>query len=202
MVKCWQKTQQDTARTVVSAAISRCSCGRYRSLSSLATAGPACGIGALVGFLLHDGSRGRSGRYCLRDYRGFVIAGRSFVSVYLSAGTIPMHLASDYIHPFRSAGGRRARCRVRVYLPDDVLDAPVVVCSELPNNPGGSITNSAEVIAVGVIRANELPTPLVWIEHWPKESTEGGPETFASWSCSLATVSRRERPTSGRRGHG
>ena len=88
-----------------------------------------------------------------------------------------MHLASDYIHPYKDAGGRPSRFRVRIYLPDDVLDAPVVVCSELPNNPGGSITNSAEVIAVGVIQANELPTPLVWIEHWPEESTEGQ-ETF------------------------
>ena len=51
------------------------------------------------------------------------------------------------------------------------------VCSELPNSPGGSITNSAEVIAAGVIRANELHTPLVWIEHWPEETTEGQ-ETF------------------------
>jgi len=33
------------------------------------------------------------------------------------------------------------------------------------------------VIAAGVIRANELPAPLVWIEHWPEESTEGQ-ETF------------------------
>ena len=54
----------------------------------------------------------------------------------------------------------------------------MVVCSELPNNPGGSITNSAEVIAAGVIQANELSTPLVWIEHWPKESTDAGEETF------------------------
>jgi hypothetical protein len=23
-----------------------------------------------------------------------------------------------------------------------------------------------------------LSTPLVWIEHWPKESTNGGEETF------------------------
>ena len=23
-----------------------------------------------------------------------------------------------------------------------------------------------------MIRANELPTPLVWIEHWPKETTD------------------------------
>jgi hypothetical protein len=71
----------------------------------------------------------------------------------------PIHLASDYIHPYKDAGGRSAHCRVRIYLPDDMRDAPVVICSELPNNPGGSITNSAEVIASGVIRANELPTP-------------------------------------------
>ena len=89
-----------------------------------------------------------------------------------------MHAARDYIHPYKDAGGRSARCRVRIYLPDDVLDTPVVVCSELPNNPGGSITNSAEVIAAGVIQANELPTRVVWIEHWPKESTDGGEETF------------------------
>jgi hypothetical protein len=29
-----------------------------------------------------------------------------------------------------------------------------------------------------VIRANKLPTPLVWIEHWPKESTNGGEARF------------------------
>ena len=89
-----------------------------------------------------------------------------------------MHLASGYMHPYKDAGGRRARCRVRIYLPDDMRDSPVVICSELPNNPGGSITNSAEVIVAGVIRANELPTPLVWIEHCPNESTDGGAETF------------------------
>ncbi len=88
-----------------------------------------------------------------------------------------MHLASDYIHPYKDAGGRAARCRVQIYLPDDVLDARVVVCSELSNNLGGSVTNSAEVIAAGVIRANKLPTPLVWIEHRP-EGMGGEPETF------------------------
>ena len=89
-----------------------------------------------------------------------------------------MHLASDYIHPYKDAGGRPSHCRVRIFLSDDVLDSPVVVCSELPNNPGGSITNSAETIAAEVIQANELSTPLVWIEHWPKESSDGGEETF------------------------
>jgi hypothetical protein len=89
-----------------------------------------------------------------------------------------VHLASDYIYPYKDAGGRPSHCRVRIFLSDDVLDSPVVVCSELPNNPGGSITNSAETIAAEVIQANELSTPLVWIEHWPKESSDGGEETF------------------------
>jgi hypothetical protein len=101
-----------------------------------------------------------------------------------------MHLASDYIHPYKDAGGRHAHCRIRIYLPNDVRDAPVVLCSELPNNPGGSITNSAEVIAAGVIRVNELPTPLVWIEHWPKESSEGQ-ETFDLVVFSIYEVSER-----------
>jgi hypothetical protein len=72
-----------------------------------------------------------------------------------------MHLSSDYIHPYKDAGGRPSHCRVHIYLPNDVLDAPVVVCSELPDNPGGSITNSAEMIAAGVILASELTSPLV-----------------------------------------
>jgi hypothetical protein len=111
-----------------------------------------------------------------------------------------MHLASAYIHPYKGAGGRPAQCRVRIYLPDDVRDSPVVICSELPNNPGGPVTNSAEVIAAEVIRSHELSTPLVWIEHWPKEST-GGQETFDWWS-SRAMRSKSEHPTWERRGRG
>jgi hypothetical protein len=72
--------------------------------------------------------------------------GLSSPCVYPSAGATSMHLASDYIHPYKDAGGRPSHGRVRIYLPDDMRDAPVVVCSELPSNPGGSITNSAEVI--------------------------------------------------------
>jgi hypothetical protein len=33
-------------------------------------------------------------------------------------------------------------------------------------------------LAAEVIRSHRLPTPLVWIEHWPKEATDGGEETF------------------------
>ena len=37
---------------------------------------------------------------------------------------------------------------------------------------------AAEQIAAEVICSHELPTPLVWIEHWSKESTGRGEETF------------------------
>ena len=44
-------------------------------------------------------------------------------------------------------------------------------CSELPYNEGSSVTYSAEQIAAEVIRYNKVPTPLVWIEHYPPETT-------------------------------
>jgi hypothetical protein len=85
-----------------------------------------------------------------------------------------VHLASDYIHPTPRAG----RCRIRIYLPEEEQDAPVVICSELPNNGGTSVTYAAEQLAAEVIRSHKLPTPLVWIEHWPKEATDGDEERF------------------------
>lgn len=78
-----------------------------------------------------------------------------------------MHLASDYIHP-TSRGGR---CRVRIYLPEEAQDALVVICSELSNNGSTSITYAAEQLVAEVIRSHRLATPLVWIEHWPEETT-------------------------------
>lgn len=88
-----------------------------------------------------------------------------------------VRLAADYIHPFRSVSGLSSRCRIRVYVPEEESDAPVVICSELPNNPGPSITNSVESIAAQVIRGHHLEIP-VWIEHHPKEATVTGKESF------------------------
>jgi hypothetical protein len=85
-----------------------------------------------------------------------------------------MHLASDYIH----ATPRGGTCRIRIYLPEDGRDAPVVICSELPYNEGSSVTHSAHQIAAEIIRYNKLALPPVWIEHYPKEATDGVSETF------------------------
>jgi DNA invertase Pin-like site-specific DNA recombinase len=59
-----------------------------------------------------------------------------------------MHLASDYIHPTPRGG----RCRIRIYLPEEERDAPVVICSELPSNEDSSVTYSAHQIAAEVLR--------------------------------------------------
>ncbi len=83
-----------------------------------------------------------------------------------------MHLASDYIHPTPRGG----RCRIRIYLPDEERDAVVVICTELANNPGMSVTHAVRRVAAEVIEAHRLLTPLVWIEHYEGETR--GVETF------------------------
>jgi hypothetical protein len=98
-----------------------------------------------------------------------------------------MHLATDYIHPTPRGG----MCRVRVYLPSEDQDAPVVVCSELPANEGASITYAAEQLAAQVIRYHALTPPVVWIEHHPPETTDGSTETFDLVAFSSYEVKER-----------
>ena len=88
-----------------------------------------------------------------------------------------MYLAADYIHPTP----QRGRCRVRIYRPDlaeegsGARDEAVVICTELRDNPGQSVTNAAERIAGEVISFHRLPTPLVWVEHY-EDGARGTPE--------------------------
>ena len=56
-----------------------------------------------------------------------------------------------------------ARCRVRIL-------CNKVIATELPDNPGMSITNAAASIAMQVCQYYEIPLDrLIWIEHYPKE---------------------------------
>jgi hypothetical protein len=89
-----------------------------------------------------------------------------------------MRLALDAVFPFLGPRGARSKCRIRVYEPDDERDAHVVVASELASNTGTSITNAAEVVAAEIAHAYRLPTPLVYIEHFPPAATDGRAETF------------------------
>lgn len=74
--------------------------------------------------------------------------------------------------------GRCSGADTREYLPEEDQDAPVVLCSELPHNPGLSVTKAAEVIAGEVISSFGLRRTSVWIEHYPPETTDGRSETF------------------------
>ena len=91
-----------------------------------------------------------------------------------------MHLATDYIHSYRGVIGVRSRCRIRLYLPQEDRDAAVVICSELPDNPGTPVIDAAEQIAAEVIKHFRLPSPPVWIEHHPQEeeTSNGYEEAF------------------------
>ncbi len=89
-----------------------------------------------------------------------------------------MYLATDYIHSYRGVAEARSRCRIRLYLPEEDWDAAVVICSELPDNPGTPVIDAAEQIAAEIIRHFRLPSPPVWIEHHPQGSAYRQGEAF------------------------
>jgi hypothetical protein len=54
----------------------------------------------------------------------------------------------------------------------------VVIATELPENPGASVTNAAERYASAICEEYGIPPKdLVWIEHYPPEM-DGMPESF------------------------
>lgn len=106
-------------------------------------------------------------------------------------------MTADYIHPFESVSGTSSRCRIRVYLPEEEHDAPVVICSELPDNPGIPITGAAEIIAAEIIAAHRLLAP-VWIEYHPEETTVAGVESFELVVFSDYRVREKVGPTGSR----
>jgi hypothetical protein len=97
-------------------------------------------------------------------------------------GGVPVKKTHDYVHRYRGYWLEGGRCRIRIYREDG--RAPVVICSQLPDNPNTSVTNMAEYLAVEVIEEHQLSTPLVWIEHYPEHEGEIGEYSlvrFSSW---------------------
>jgi hypothetical protein len=95
----------------------------------------------------------------------------------------------DYVHHYRGYWSDGGRCRIRIYREDGL--APVVICSQLPDNDNTSVTNMAEDLAAEVIEEHELPTPLVWIEHYPEHEGEIGEYSlvrFSSWKLEEACL--------------
>jgi hypothetical protein len=90
--------------------------------------------------------------------------------------------AHDYVHHYKGYWSDGGRCRIRIYREEG--RAPVVICSQPPDNPNTSITNMAEYLAAEVIEGHRLPAPLKWIEHYPEHEGELGEYSlvrFSSW---------------------
>jgi hypothetical protein len=95
----------------------------------------------------------------------------------------------DVIYHYRGYWSDGGKCRIQIYR--EYGEPPVVICSQLLDNDNTSVTNMAEYLAAEVIEEYMLPTPLVWIEHYPEH--EGGVGeyslmTFSSWAVSEAVV--------------
>ena len=91
-----------------------------------------------------------------------------------------MKKTHDYIHHYRSYWSDGGKCRIRIYKGSG--QAPVVICSQLPDNANTSVTNMAEYLAAEVIEELSLPKPLTWIEHYPEHEGEIGEYSLVRFS--------------------
>jgi hypothetical protein len=86
----------------------------------------------------------------------------------------------DYIHHYRGYWSDGGKCRIRIFREEG--QSPVVVCSQLPDNDNTSVTNMAEYLAAEVIEKQVLPTPLVWVEHYPEHEGDIGEYSLVRFS--------------------
>ena len=82
----------------------------------------------------------------------------------------------DYIHQGECYRYGVGWARIRIYPGETAADAPVILCSELPEDRGDGMV---ERLAAEVIRDRftdslpDLPRPLLWIEHRPSRRGRG-----------------------------
>jgi hypothetical protein len=86
----------------------------------------------------------------------------------------------DYVHYYRGYWSEGGKCRIRIYREDG--QPPVVICSQPPDNDNTSVTNTAEYLAAEVMEEHKLPTPLVWIEHYPEHKGKIGEYSLVRFS--------------------
>jgi hypothetical protein len=115
----------------------------------------------------------------------------------------PLLLTHDVVHGYAGFHNAPSHCRIRIYQQDGRV--PVVIATELADNPGTSITNLAEQLCAEVIRARfparfEEEEPVIWIEHYqrtPEELRRHWPEfsrvTFHSRAPRRVTRAGRDQ---------
>ena len=79
--------------------------------------------------------------------------------------TLDRELGFAGLHDFPS------RCRLRIY--EEEGKSLVAIATELPDNPGTSVTNAASIIAAQVWQMmGRPPADMTFIEHYPKDGEE------------------------------
>jgi len=91
-----------------------------------------------------------------------------------------MEKTHDYVHYYRGYWSDGGKCRIRIYQEDG--RAPMVICSQLPDNDNTSVTNMAEYLATEVADRHSLHAPLTWVEHYPEHEGEIGEWSLVSFS--------------------
>jgi hypothetical protein len=91
-----------------------------------------------------------------------------------------MRLVRDERFTYRGYHGRPAECWLRLYVEPD--QRPVAIVTELPDNPGASVTNRAEHLATVVATLADVEFhadggAIVWIEHYPGDPRYPKPDT-------------------------
>jgi hypothetical protein len=95
-------------------------------------------------------------------------------------------VAQDFTFSFRLPHhGVEARCQVQIYRQPG---RAVVVVTELPDNPGVSVTNAAEYIATCILHDHALdPDTTIWVEHYHDRNRPGQHDPLFAESWDLVT---------------
>jgi len=95
----------------------------------------------------------------------------------------------DVIYRYRGLHGCHCKCGLRITALADGRVA--VICTELPDNPGTSVTNYAEQLATLVCAERGIaPEKLVWIEHYQAHKHHRKPD----WDLVTFKVACRQGP--------
>jgi hypothetical protein len=101
-----------------------------------------------------------------------------------------MKKTHDYVRYYRGYWSDGGKCRIRIYGDDG--QAPVIICSQLPDNRNTSIANIVEYLAVEVIVKHSLSPSLTWVGNiccFPHPRSES-PPVLVLGACLLLPLGR------------
>lgn len=93
----------------------------------------------------------------------------------------------DEILEYPGFGECESLCRIRINL---TQTNTIAIASELPNNPGTSITNCPKSVRERAILRFGLPPSTTWIEHYPGTQTLNRKDIVLEESFSIVTFNK------------